>query len=344
MDKAQRLKKNSFSLDAKVEFLKRAGTYPEASRVEVKETHMSWIFLTDRYVYKLKKPVRHDFLDFRTPEARGRYCGEEVRINKALAGDTYIGVVALKIHHGSLQLDGEGVCIDWLVKMKRLPEAEMLDAAVKKGTADKKKVQQAAQKLADFYLAAAPVRMAPRQYRKKFLDLIESTQKRLLKMEPALPQGMIIHISEHLLRFVKQRADLFEERIAAGRVADCHGDLRPEHICLAPEPVIIDRIEFDRNLRIMDVAEELSFLLMECEVLDSAATGEIFLNTYKTKNQDNPAPVLISFYKAEKAFLRAWLSIHHLLENRYRAEAQKWRRRCGIYLEMAEKYAKKANI
>ena len=111
------------TLESKVAFLRHPTSFPEpAYRVEAIETHMSWVFLTDGYAYKLKKPVCQEFFDFRTVEARHHYCQEEVRLNRRLAEDIYLGLVALSMDaHGHLQLDQHGTIVDWLVKMHRLP-------------------------------------------------------------------------------------------------------------------------------------------------------------------------------------------------------------------------------
>ena len=98
-------------------------TYPECpSNVEVIETHISWVFLTERFAYKLKKPVRFDFLDFSTPELRRRACQRELTLNRRLAGNVYLDVLPItKDVHGSLRLEGKGTPVDWVVKMRRLP-------------------------------------------------------------------------------------------------------------------------------------------------------------------------------------------------------------------------------
>lgn len=330
----------TYSLNEKVEFLKRPEVYPFATYVDALETHMSWIFLTDQYVYKLKKPVYYDFLDFRTLEARYNYCMEEVRINQPLAGDTYLGIVALKIYQGVMQLNGNGETIDWLVKMKRLPEEYMLHNAIKEGNIRNELIQQAAEMLADFYVKSPPVGMAPQQFKQYMLKSIEQISTELLRSEFKLQQFLITAITTDLVHFVVKQADLFDQRIADERIIECHGDLRPEHICLAPDLVIIDRIEFNKDLRIMDVAEELSFLALECEMLGSPATGQLFLNVYKEKSHDKLPDLLIFFYKAKRAFLRAKLSIHHLLEKGYQSGEQKWRSRCNNYLLAANAYCK----
>jgi len=332
---------NSHSLNEKVKFLSDKETYAGTSSVEVLETHMSWIFLTDQYAFKLKKPVRYEFLDFTSINSRYNYCKEEVQINKPLAGDIYLDVIPLVVYNGVLQLNGEGVTIDWLVKMKRLPLEYMLHTAMSNGTVRNDWVQQAAEMLVDFYLASPPVKIDPQHFRQQIVNDIEINSADLLREEFKLPKSLIIGVTTDLLHFTVKNADLFDRRIAEGRIVDGHGDLRPEHICLAPKPVIIDRIEFNRDLRIIDIAEELSFLALECEMLVSPFIGQLFLNVYKWKSLDKIPETLICFYKAKRAFLRAKLSILHLLEKKYQTDEQKWKNRCSAYLQAADAYCER---
>ena len=332
---------NTHSLNEKVKFLSHKEVYEGASSVEVLETHMSWIFLTDQYAFKLKKPVRYEFLDFTSINSRYNYCKEEVQINKALAGDIYLGVIPLVVHNRVLRLGGEGDTIDWLVKMKRLPLQYMLHIAISNGTVRNEWVQQAAEMLVDFYLASSPLKIDPKQYRQQIVNDIEVNSANLLRKEFSLPKSLIIGITTDLLHFVVKYADLFDQRIKEGRIVEGHGDLRPEHICLAPKPVIIDRIEFSKDLRIIDIAEELSFLALECEMLVSPSTGQLFLNVYKWKSLDKMPETVICFYKAKRAFLRAKLSILHLLEKKYQTDEQKWKNRCGAYLQAADAYCER---
>lgn len=338
MKEAVLLPDSIHSLNEKVEFLSNPKTYADTAEVDVIETHMSWVFLTGKYVYKLKKPVCYDFLDFSTVESRHKYCMEEVRINKALAEDTYVDVIPLKISRGMLRLEGKGEAIDWLVKMKRLPAELMLHTALSQGTVRNEWVQQAAAKLVDFYLAAAPVSVSPEAHRRQIMADIEVNSTELLRNEFKSDHSVIIGIATDLFRFILKQTVLFDERISGGKIIDAHGDLRPEHICLGPKPVIIDRIEFNSGLRIMDIAEELSFLAMECDVLTAPAIGQLFFNVYKWKSTDKIPEVLILFFKAKRAFLRARLSIHHLLEEKYRGDEQRWRIKCDAYVKMAQYY------
>jgi len=336
------LAENTHSLNEKTSFLSRPETYGDTSMVEVIETHMSLVFLTDRFVYKLKKPVSFDFLDFRTLEARYKYCVEEVNINQHLGGDTYIGVVPVSSVHGEMQLDGEGEVADWLVKMKRLPADRLLKTAIKEGTVRKEWLDLAAEKISDFYLCSHPVYdLDCAQFRSTIMRDIELNSAGLLDNCFKLNKAMIISIATDLLHSIIKYAYLFDQRITGGKVIDAHGDLRPEHICLGPEPVMIDRLEFNRDLRIMDVAEELSFFAMECEVMDASAVGQLFINVYKIKSGDEIPDRLIHFYKAKRALLRARLSIYHLLEEKYLSDSSKWIGKCEAYLQAAAACCKK---
>lgn len=335
------MKKQTVLLKDKVNFLTKPGSYAHTSEVLVRETHMSFVFLVDNYVYKLKKPVCYEFLDFRTLEARRKYCKEEVRINRVLAPDVYLGLVAIRLAGEHLSLGKRGEVVDWLVKMRRLPDEYMLDNVLKNGSVRKLWIQQAAEKLTNFYLNSTPARMSGHRYRERIKNKIEMDTNNLLGQELGLYQPRIMGIGIDLLRFLMQFSYLFDERVAEGRIKECHGDLRPEHICLFPEPLMIDRIEFDKALRLMDVAEELSFLALECEVLGFPETGETFMHFYRLKSKDDIPEELICFYKARRALLRAWLCIHHLLEKAYTNQELKWRSSSETYLSIASAYCEK---
>ena len=149
----------------KVGFLSRPEAYPESTRrVELVETHMSWVFLTDTRAYKMKKPVRYAFLDYSTLERRRRMCGEELRLNRRLASWVYLGVVALVCDdRGRLAL-GEpgnpppGTIVEWLVKMVRLPAERLLDEAIRHEAVNEPDAERAAAHLAGFLARAEPVR------------------------------------------------------------------------------------------------------------------------------------------------------------------------------------------
>jgi uncharacterized protein len=158
----------------KVALLGTPAAYPyRPLGVDVKETHMSWVFIAGDRVYKLKKPVRYPFLDFRMLAAREANCREEVRLNRRLAPDVYIGVLPLtKEHDGRLALAGRGEVIDWLVEMRRLPEGLMLDRAILENIMEHdrgdRRIDAVADLLIAFYRACPPADLSPLSYVQQF--------------------------------------------------------------------------------------------------------------------------------------------------------------------------------
>jgi aminoglycoside phosphotransferase family enzyme len=148
-------------LAEKVAFLSDGRNYaPAAGRVHVLETHMSWVFLTDRHAYKLKKPVRFDSLDFTTLEARRRFCAEEVRLNRQLAEGVYLDTLPLVVtSSGELVIGGEGEVVDWLVLMRRLPLAARLDTLIPEHRVDRDRLVAAVRLVSAFYAAEAPLEL-----------------------------------------------------------------------------------------------------------------------------------------------------------------------------------------
>lgn len=140
-------------LKEKIRFLSKPETYgADVSRVEPRETHMSWVFLTDARVYKLKKPVRHSFLDFGSVEKRHFFCAEELRLNRRLAANTYRRIVPIRRNtDGRLSLEGSGQIVDWLVEMERLPQADMLDERLRGSGISPMSIVELAELLAGFY-------------------------------------------------------------------------------------------------------------------------------------------------------------------------------------------------
>jgi len=325
---------------AKVAFLSRPAAYPEAPRsVERVETHMSWVFLTDRYAYKLKKPVRYDSLDFSSLELRRLDCEEEVRLNRRLARDVYLGTLALTLAPGgTLELNGAGEPLDWLVHMRRLPADRMLDELIRRGEIEEATVCPAAQRLAEFYAGAEAVELAPDSYRKRLAEGVQGDLHELCRPEFGLRAEQVTRLAEAQLAFVERHSALFDQRVLQGRIVEGHGDLRPEHICLTPEPAIIDCLEFSRELRIVDPADELAFLALECERLGQPVVGRWFLETYSRVTGDEPPRALMQFHRTYRALRRARIAAWHLQDPSVR-DHEKWRERARCYVELARPVA-----
>ena len=324
-------------IEAKVAFLKQPGLFRDGSaRVDVVETHMSWVFLTDSYAYKLKKPVRSDFVDFRTLEARRRDCEEEVLLNRRLAPDVYLGTVPVTVaSDGHLELQGRGEAVDWLVKMRRLPEERMLDSLIRKRAVPAAAIRRLVEKLIALYRASPSADVEPSAYRCRLMENAAANARELMAPRYTLPQDRIAGIVATQLALLDREPELFENRAREGKIVEGHGDLRPEHVCLESEPVIIDCLEFNREFRILDAADELAFLAMECERLGGHEVSRSIMDTYRRTSGDDPPERLLSFYKSFRACLRAKLAILHLRDQG--SDRRRWSKLALAYLEIADR-------
>lgn len=328
-------------LAAKVAFLSRPESYPERpGRVETVETHMSWVFLTDRHAYKLKKPVRYVAQDLTDLEARRRNCVEEVRVNRRLAPEVYIGCVPLAAAaDGGLSLGGEGPAVEWLVQMHRLPAARMLDRLIARGRVSPEDIRRLVAHLAEFYAAAPPRRMAPTAYRRRFAADIRANREALQQPEFEMPRPLWEVACAAQLDFLHRAPELFDRRVADGRIIDAHGDLRPEHVYLGKKVEVIDCLEFEPRFRLLDPADELSFFAMECEHLGAAFIRPLVFGGYCEITGDQPPTDLLRFYTSHRACLRAKLCLWHVTDPAV-ANPAAWARRARAYLELARRYAR----
>ncbi|MFC6981543.1 hypothetical protein [Microbulbifer taiwanensis] len=304
------------------------------------ETHMARIFLTDHFAYKMKKPVRSSYLDFSSLDKRYGDCREELHLNRRLTDNVYLDLVPLRLDaRGRLALDGAGVPVEWLVKMRRLRETASLPALI--GSASGETLAPLLQRLCDFYRDAEVIALTPAQYLARLRRQCEDWRERLLapdlEQKLALDAGEIKGIAGALLDFLDREGELLGERAGAGRIVEGHGDLRPEHCFLTQPPQVIDCLEFNRTLRCVDPVDELSYLALECELLGRADLGETALEGYYRCCDDRPPEALSRFYRANRALLRAHLAAAHLQDGAV-AEPDKWKSKTRLYLQAARRY------
>ena len=321
------------------DFLREAGAYPEPpGSIEVIETHISWVYLTDRYAYKLKKPVRFEFLDFSTSALRHRACLEELRLNRRLAPDVYIDVLPItQDEHGGLELNGPSNEVDWVVQMRRLSKDKALDAVLRRGLLTPDGSKSIAEHLATFYSRLPAERLAAREYSDMLDRHIRANGDALFDAMKE-DQIRVRRIQSAQLRYLHIQGPLIDSRVDSGHIVDGHGDLRPEHIYLGDPPVVIDCIEFSDELRRVDIADELSFLAMECQRLGDDSLGELVLTTYERVFGDRVPSTLLAFYRSYRACVRAKVA---LLREQQQAENQRQStaRIAGTYIDWAERYA-----
>ena len=293
---------DSPTLDAKVAFLRGCcGRDDEAI-----ETHFAWVFLIGDRAWKLRKPVRRDTMDYGSLEARRIDSVDEIRLNRRLAPDVYLGTAPLTLAaSGRMAIDGQGEIVDWLVCMRRLDRTRLLDARLAQGSVNPESLRPVVRLLADFYRAAAPAISDGPAFVARVGRQVEANQRVLA---PAGVAG-----SETLLalqrEFIAKHSSLLAQRAGGGCVVEAHGDLRPEHVYVDDSPAIIDCLEFDRDLRVLDRAEELSFLHLECARIGHEATGHALLRGCLAQLADHATDALLHFYRSHRATTRAKLYV-----------------------------------
>lgn len=297
---------------------------------------MSWLFLTEERVYKLKKPMRRAFLDFSSVAKRRFFCEEELRLNRRLAPETYLRVVPLcRLATGTFSLAGGGRIVDWLVEMKRLPQADMLDERIAGSSVLPRQIDPIAARLAQFYVGSSCRGPQATVYLVHLAEEQGINRSILLRPRFALKE-LATGPLERVSALLEEVTPELETRIATGALVEGHGDLRPEHVCLTDPPQIIDCLEFNRAMRIIDPYDEINYLGMECEMLGAPWIRRALNVTLEERFDQRPSDRLLALYGAFRALLRARLCVVHLLETPLRHPGR-WRPLAIRYIEQAER-------
>jgi len=284
---------------------------PELTLVE---THISWVFLGAQEVWKVKKPVNFGFLDFRSREQRRAACEAEVRLNRRLAPDVYLGVVPITAgRDGKMCLGGDGDPLDYAVHMRRLSEDARADVRLAAGRLGAEDIDEIACTLARFHEASAPLPTEARSASVEFVaqNIRENFGQTRGLIEQHLEPAQARELEEWQLGFIDRNLELLHARAATGRVRDGHGDLRLEHVYFEPPGAvtIIDCIEFNERFRVADVCCDLAFLAMDLAYHDRVDLAERLLATYAREANDYDLYRLVDFYQSYRAHVRAKVSL-----------------------------------
>ena len=324
---------------ATLRFLRHPSTYGISSAVKVIETHMSWVFLAGEYALKLKKPLHTTYLDFRSVDARCRACTNELRLNRRLAPEIYLGVEIISLDaNGKLQFGAGGEPVDCVVRMRRLPQRVMLSTKLVQGTVDRSVLEAVATCIAQFHRNLPPLRPVPHQWRKTIDEAIASNASALLTYPHYLPSAEIDTLCRQQRAFLIGHAEWIDARIHQGCMVEGHGDLRAEHVFVSDTVGAIDCLEFSAVLRQLDCADEIGFLALDCERLAGEAVGDALLQHYQAITHNYPPPALLHFYQSVRAAIRARLAILRLSEPSYRPHHE-WVDRSRLWLQLAIKHA-----
>jgi uncharacterized protein len=281
--------------------------YPESTReVALIQTHISWVFITDDFAYKVKKPVDLGFLNFTTLRRRHHYLQEELVLNRRLCPEIYLEVLPIVAKGERVRVGGPGQPMDYALKMVRLPQDRMMDEVADRGELTFAHLDRIIDRLATFYAQAAT---GPRINKFGEPAIIAYNHEENFSRTESLagemfPRELFEGIRTFARSFLSRHRGLFLQRIREGRIRDCHGDLHMKNICLADGVYIFDCIEFNPRFRYGDVAADIDFLAMDLDFHGLQDLGRYFVEHFAAVSRDPDLLQMLDFYKCYRAYVR----------------------------------------
>jgi hypothetical protein len=264
--------------------------------------------LTPERAYKLKKPLVLPFLDYGTPQRRRALCAEEVRLNRRLAGDLYLGVRALIQRPGGLRIADEDQpdAIDYVVEMRRYDEHATLAATLARGELTDGEIRELGRELARFHARCLrgddslrhDAQGVGREVRRNVDELLVVADSRAKRQR-------IRALDRTMSAFIGARERMLDARCAGGATRECHGDLRAEHVVLGAPVRVVDCVEFDLGLRTLDVADDLAFLAMDLTRLGGELYARELIAAYRQAGGDCGDDALLALFAVHRALVRA---------------------------------------
>ena len=292
----------------------RALLRPEAydhpvDNIELVETHISWVLLTGRFAYKIKKPINLGFVDFSTLKRRRRYCHEEIRLNRRLAPDIYLKVALITGSIDSPRLSSNGgEPIEFAVKMIQFSRTDELDRLVERGELTRSHMETLARMISTFHESVD--RAAEDSVYGNSEQVIQPVKENFNQIRQRISDPESLEEMEQVERWSREQfqllATLFERRKEEGYVRECHGDLHLANMAwIDGKPLVFDCIEFNPSLRWIDVLSEIAFLTMDLEERGCAELAYAFLNAYLELGGDYPGLPVLNFYFSYRLMVRA---------------------------------------
>jgi aminoglycoside phosphotransferase family enzyme/predicted kinase len=292
------------------EALRRPEAYPHPVQQEIAvvETHISWIFLTGTFAYKLKKPINLGFLDFSTLERRKHFCEEELRLNRRLCPDLYLAVLPVTASADGIHIGGSGEAVDYVVRMAQFDRSFELDRLLRNNELTKRQIEEAASVIATFHAETPRANPAatfgtPEVILKPMLENLDLTEEvaRTIEERSDIEKIRYWTLAEH-----RKLSGIVRERKALGMVRECHGDLHTGNMVIRNGKItIFDCIEFSHALSIIDVMSDVAFLFMDLEHSAHPELAWHFLNAWLSKNGDYNGLQVLRLYCVYRAMVRA---------------------------------------
>jgi aminoglycoside phosphotransferase family enzyme/predicted kinase len=323
-----------------VEALLEPDPYPHgADKIELIETHISWVFLAGDYAYKIKKPVALGFLDFRELASRHFYCEEEIRLNRPWAPEIYVDVVAITFLQGRMKIGGAGPAVEYAVRMRRFDQALRLDKQLECNQLSPDDMRGLAANIAQRHASAERV---PASGRRRALDLTESLMwDNFTALRPATDNAKIDQLFDWTGHELEKLRLIISERFDEGFYRDCHGDLHLANLVRLPGGITtFDCIEFSADLRFIDVACDIAFLIMDLESKQRDDLAAYFMNRYLEKSDDYASMQLFDLYFVYRCLVRAKVAAIRATERSLVDEARQDSVEAKRYITMATRQAK----
>lgn len=327
-----------------VQHLLQPESYPHvAQHVELRETHISWVFLTGEFAYKLKKPLDLGFANFVALEDRLKYCHEEVRRNRLYSQGLYLDVVPICIHENSFIVEGAGQAIDYAVKMRQFDDSQLASKLVSTGRLSSDDLAVLAGYVADIHQKASRstegVWGTPEDILRSAVENVEVLRRLTAEKEPLQQLDEIGKWTQDELSRLKTA---LERRKQQGFVRECHGDFHLGNLVYwNGRWTLFDCIEFNPDFYWIDVISEVAFLIMDLDDHGCSELGWQFLNTYLEHTGDYEGLNVLRFYLVYRAMVRAKVTALRLQQNRVpEQERHQLDREWHSYLHMASQYLK----
>jgi aminoglycoside phosphotransferase family enzyme/predicted kinase len=275
--------------------------------VEVRETHISWVFLAGDRAFKLRKAVVFPFLDYGSAERRRHMCEEELRLGRRLAPELYVGIHAVVPRDSGFALapPDDPEAREHVVEMRRFDEGRTLAALLERGEVVESDIRALARHIARVHAEAGPApsdSFGPPQVAATVTENFTT----LLAYADEIGDPRLAAAHRFGVAFLHGRHGDLAARANEGHARECHGDLRAEHVVLSGDGVaIFDPVEFDAALRNIDVAADLAFLVMELAEAGRADLARVLVEEYRAAGGDDGGDVLLAFYAVYRAWVRA---------------------------------------
>jgi aminoglycoside phosphotransferase family enzyme len=289
-----------------VQALLNPDAYPECPcKIELVQTHISFVFLTEAFVYKMKKAVNFGFLDFSTLEKRHFFCEKELELNRRLCPDIYLEVVPIN-KSSILKIKGSGETVEYALKMKRLPQEKIMTALLKENMVDDRTIDELARIIAIFHSKAQTSSEINEFGSLKIIktNWDENFAQTLKYIKQIISKEDFQYIQNKVIGFIENNKALFERRIKNNKIRDCHGDMHSGNIFLTDNICIFDAIEFNERFRYSDVASDVAFLAMDLRFQQKPHLADHFITRYIEYSKDEELKLVLPFYECYRAYVR----------------------------------------